>query len=123
MSKTEEIRERPSAGLARPRHLVDTGVIVDRLRGYVDVYEWFRRFTNQAQTPQSLCSVVTVAELFSGLSSEAPKSGEAVVNRVSQMDIIPVCKNIACSAGVYVQKWGVSHGVGFSDSLITATAC
>ncbi|NLB73398.1 MAG: type II toxin-antitoxin system VapC family toxin [Firmicutes bacterium] len=123
MSRSEDVAGKFDGGSAGPRYLIDTCVFVDHLRGYVDAYEWFKRIANQTETPQLACSVITVAELFSGLSTEAPKSEEAVAKLLSQMDMIPVCRNIACSAGMYVRKWRVSHGVGPADALIAATAC
>jgi predicted nucleic acid-binding protein len=122
MSKTEALAGKMNRGSAGPRYLVDTCVIVDHLRGYADAYEWFKRIANQAETPQLVCSVITVAELFAGLPIEATKSEEAVVKLLSQMDVIPVCENIARSAGMYVRKWRASHGVGLADALIAATA-
>jgi predicted nucleic acid-binding protein len=122
MSKTEDLAGKMNRGSAGPRYLIDTCVIVDHLRGYTDAGEWFKRIANQTETPQLVCSVITVAELFSGLSQEASKSEEAVVKLISQMDVIPVCENIARSAGMYVQKWRASHGVGLADALIAATA-
>jgi len=32
---------------AEPRYLIDTCIVVDHLRGYVDAYEWFKRITIQ----------------------------------------------------------------------------
>lgn len=123
MNRTEGIMGRSEGGSAEPRYLIDTCIVVDHLRGYVDAYEWFKRITIQTETPQLACSVITVAELLSGLSTEAPKSEEAVTKLLSQIDIIPVCRDIACSAGMYVRKWRASHGVGLADALIAATAC
>jgi predicted nucleic acid-binding protein len=123
MSKTEDVAGKMNGGSAGPRYLVDTCVIVDHLRGYVDAYEWFKRIANQPETPQLVCSVITVAELFAGLPAEATKGEEAVIKLLSQMDVIPVCENIARSAGIYVRKWRTSHGVGLADALIAATAC
>lgn len=64
--------------------------------------------------------IVVVAELYAGVKGAAEQ--EALGNFVSLFRVVPMTPEIAKAAGLYKRNYGKSHGVGFADAILAATA-
>ncbi|MEW5866372.1 MAG: type II toxin-antitoxin system VapC family toxin [Bacillota bacterium] len=122
MTRGNEGGEKEAMAGMGVRYLLDTCVLIDHLRGYPQAREWLRDVTRQSPALELAYSVISLAELFSGLSGASPENEEAVGRLVSTMKAVRVGEDIARRGGMYVQKWGASHGVKLPDALIAATA-
>lgn len=86
--------------------LVDTGVLVDHLRGAVEL--------ERPPSGSISCSVITRTELLAG-----PQGQEAAVRQLlASLDEIPVSSEIAGAAGLIRRE----SGIATPDALIAATA-
>jgi predicted nucleic acid-binding protein len=95
--------------------LLDTNVVVDFLKGRSEAVRYIG-----ALTARPCVSVVTVAEIFAGLSSQR---GEiAARGFFAQCRCLPLSQLIAEAAGHLVRHYRDSHGVDLPDALIAATA-
>lgn len=95
--------------------LIDTDVIIDYLREHVDAVAYLESLTNPL-----LLSVVTVAELYSGVrEGEERKALEAFI---SAFEVVSVSEEIAVTGGLNRRDYSKSHKVGLADALIAATA-
>lgn len=95
--------------------LLDTDVIIDYLRGQVDAVAYLESLANPL-----LVSVVTVAELYSGVREGEER--EALEIFLSAFERVPVSEEIAVKGGLYRRDYGKSHKIGLADALIAATA-
>ncbi|WP_374689228.1 type II toxin-antitoxin system VapC family toxin [Promineifilum sp.] len=97
------------------RYLLDTDVLVEYLRNqeqaiaYVDSLEG-----------DLLVSAVSVAELYVGARSDLER--KLLDDFVSALTVIAVDGAIARQGGLYRQQYKQSHGTGFNDALLAATA-
>jgi len=115
------IRSRASTARESARQIlvVDTCVLIDILRGFAPAGAWLAEMASRYDVTVSH-SVITAAELFAGTTSD--RSTDSVRDILSKTRPIPVDGSIAELAGVYLQKWHRSHGLGMPDALIAATA-
>ena len=99
------------------RFLIDTDVIIDHLRGEKEA----RDFLKQIKSIEAdiLYSVITKAELYSGVRS---KEEEKVALLLSSMGEVGIDGEIAVDAGRYRNKFYASHGLLLPDALIAASA-
>jgi predicted nucleic acid-binding protein len=106
----------------RPRQilLLDTCLLIDHLRGFDPARLWLTT-TVAREDAQLACSVITVAELMSGLKTDGPERG-AVEALLSLTKPVPVDEAIARHAAGYMRQWRQSHGLAMPDALIAATA-
>ncbi len=95
--------------------LLDTDVIIDYLRERAEAVTYI-----ESQTNPFLISVVTVAELYSGVREGDER--RALDTFLSVIELVPVSAEIAVKGGLYRRDWGKSHKVGLADALIAATA-
>ena len=95
--------------------LIDTDVIIDYLRGQVDAVSYIEGLTNPL-----LISVITVAELYSGVREGDER--KALDRFISAFQLVQVDEAIAVKGGVYRRDYGKSDGLGLADALIAATA-
>lgn len=95
--------------------LFDTNIVVDYLRGLGAAVAFATSLSSRPSV-----SVVTVTEVFAGVR----RRQEEVAARAffSQSSVAPVLPEIAERAGVFLRHYRSSHGVGFADALIAATA-
>jgi predicted nucleic acid-binding protein len=103
--------------MSTPIHplLIDSDVLIQYLRGRPEAIAYLNGLTS----PISI-SVISVAELYSGVRDGADRSKlDAFVTTFS---VIPVDLDIAVLGGVYRRDYGRIHGTGRADALIAATA-
>ena len=96
-------------------YLLDTDVIIDYLRGQTDSVTYI-----EGLNAPFLISVVTVAELYSGVREGDER--RVLADFLSTFELVPVSTEIAIAGGLYRRDWGRSHKVGLADALIAATA-
>jgi len=99
------------------RLLLDTDILIDHLRGRKQAKEYLRK--RWAGGDELYCSVISRAELFSGMRSREEASIRALLGLLHE---IPVEAGVAEEAGRYRQKFGKSHGLLLPDALIAASA-
>jgi predicted nucleic acid-binding protein len=95
--------------------LIDTDVLIDYLRDYLDAVSYV-----EAQQEQLLISVVTVAELYAGVREGEERS--RLERFLGAFDILPPDQRLAVQGGLYRRDYNKSHNVGLADALIAATA-
>ncbi len=95
--------------------LFDTDVIIDALRGYGSATGFL-----QSQKCRMTLSVLTLAELYSGIRNEKEKT--ALSDFSKAFELIPLNENIAIHAGELFRIYSKSHGIGLADAVIAATA-
>src|SRR4051812_17178674 len=95
--------------------LIDTDVLIDYLRGQPAAVAYLEGLTDTL-----LMSVITQAELYSGVRDGAERSAlDAFVTVFDRVDVGP---EIARVAGLFRRDYGPSHKVGLADALIAATS-
>ena len=97
------------------RPLLDSDVLIDYLRRNPQAVAFVLGLT---QRP--LLSVVSVAELYSGVRDGEERT--ALDNLVGGFRIIRINRAIAVRAGLHRRQFQKSHGVQLADALIAATA-
>lgn len=95
--------------------LIDTDVLINYLRGYVDAVTYIESLTDPF-----LISSITVAELYSGVRDGAERTALDIF--ISAFEVVAVDEAIALKGGLYRRDYGKSHNVGLADALIAATA-
>jgi len=95
--------------------LIDTDVIIDYLRNQADAVAYVESLTNPL-----LISVITVAELYSGVREGRERS--ALETFISVFELISLSEEIAVKGGLYRRDFSKSHKIGLADALIAATA-
>ena len=97
------------------RLLLDTDVLIDYLRNRPEAVKYL-----ESQTGALLVSVGTVAELYSGVREGQERS--RLDEFLQGLEVAPIDLPIAVRGGLYHRDYGKSHGTGFVDALIAATA-
>ncbi|MDO9228244.1 MAG: type II toxin-antitoxin system VapC family toxin [Syntrophales bacterium] len=95
--------------------LLDTDVLIDYLRDYDAAVVYLEGLSQPL-----LVSVITVAELYSGV--QEGKERNVLDQFMRAFDKIPIDDNIAMKAGLIRRQYGPSHGIGLADALVAATA-
>ena len=95
--------------------MIDTDVIIDYLRGQVDAVSYIEGLANPL-----LISVITVAELYSGVREGEER--KALDSFISVFELVPVTESIAVKGGLYRRDYRKSHNVGLADAIIAASA-
>jgi len=95
--------------------LLDTDVLVDFFRGHSKAVA----FVN-THSARIILSSIVVAELYAGVKGDAEQT--ALENFVSLFRVVPVSAEIAKAGGLYKRDYSKSHGVGFADAILAATA-
>ena len=97
------------------RHLVfDSDILIEYLRDVPKAAAFL-----EARDEIFVVSTVTVAELFTGVRSEAE---EAKFDHFLQgFEVIPVSEHLAREGGRLRHAYHPSHGTGLADAIIAAT--
>ena len=95
--------------------MIDTDVIIDYLRGQVDAVSYIEGLTNPL-----LISVITVAELYSGVREGEER--KTLDSFIAAFELVPVTEAIAVKGGLYRRDFRKSHNVGLADAIIAASA-
>ncbi len=95
--------------------VLDTGVLVDYLRGYPQAVDFVRRNSDSIVIPG-----MVAAELYAGVRDG--EELELLDRFLGLFPLIPVTGGIARAGGLYAKLYGKSHGIGLADAVIAATA-
>ena len=96
-------------------YLVDTDVLIDYLRGNHKAIKFL-----ESTDARLLISAISVAELYAGVR-DGKERGEIDIF-ISAFKFIPIDFEISKKGGLIRRDYGKSHGCGFGDSLIAASA-
>jgi len=97
------------------KYLVDTDVLIDFLRGNAKAKKFVK--TN---FDSIILSSITVAELYSGVREGDER--DYLDEFIELTAVVPVTDDIAIQGGLYKRDYIRSHGTGFADAIIAATA-
>ena len=97
------------------RFLLDTDVVVEYLRGSKQAIAFLEKLEGSV-----FLSVITVAELFAGVSGTEER--QSVDQFLQAFHIIPIDEELAKEGCLYRKEFFPSHGVGLADALLAATA-
>lgn len=96
--------------------LLETTILVDLLRGDKSAREWVDSISEIARA----ISVITAAELLAGCRNRTEQ--RAVEHEIDLYEIIWLTEEISQAALELYKQFRLSHGVGFLDCVIAATA-
>jgi predicted nucleic acid-binding protein len=95
--------------------VLDTGVLIDQLRGSEAAFEYLARLKTRPA-----CSEITRIEVIQGLRSSEHRAANRLFATVAW---VPVSESVARRAGELGRRWRGSHpGIGVADLAIAATA-
>jgi len=95
--------------------LIDTDVLIDLNRHVMQAVDFV---LNLPQRPH--VSAITVAELYAGVREGRERI--ELDRFISQCNVIVVDTQIAERGGLLFRQYSKSHGIGFADAIIAATA-
>lgn len=102
--------------MANINWLLDTSILIDLLRGNQKAREWIDSLADDAK----FISVVTIAELLAGCRN---KREQQTLNRELKLyEIAWIDETMSERALNLYRDFHLSHGVGFLDCMIAATA-
>jgi predicted nucleic acid-binding protein len=96
--------------------LLDTSILIDILRGQVAARSWVDALALTARH----VSVITSAELLAGCRNQ--REQRTVERELNLYSIVWIDESISQTALDFYKQFHLSHGVGFLDCLIAATA-
>ncbi len=100
--------------MAKPL-LLDTDLLVDYSRRRVEAVQYLR-----ALSGRPMISAITVAELYAGVREGAER--KELDRMISESIVIAVDAPLAERGGLISRQYRPSHGTGFADAVIAATA-
>jgi predicted nucleic acid-binding protein len=96
-------------------HLLDTSVLVPILRKNEAALAWFEESVDDPRM-----SVISLTELYLGVRRQ--REERDLTELEQRVRPLPVDRDIAVRAGVFVRRYGPSHSVEIPDAIIAATA-
>jgi len=97
------------------RLLIDSDVLVDYARRSPGAVQYMRNLSERV-----VVSAVTVAELYAGVRDGREREG--LDDFFARSLVVEVDIQIAERAGLIAREYRPSHGTGFADAIIAATA-
>ncbi len=102
--------------MPQPTRLIDIAILIDYLRGNRDASAWLKRFP----AGELSVSVVTAAELIAGCRNRGEQ--KLLEKELSFYPVVWLSGNISQTALAWHLQFHLSHGTGFLDCLIGASA-
>jgi len=96
--------------------LLDTSILVDILRGYKPTRDW----VDSIPPTDRFVSVITAAELLAGCRNQTEQ--RAVERELALYTMLWLDEGASQAALEWYRRFHLSHGIGFLDCLIAATA-
>jgi predicted nucleic acid-binding protein len=102
--------------VAEPTRLLDTSIFIDYLRGNEACKKWL----NGSSLNDMAYSIVTAAELLAGCRNR--REQDIVEKELAFYPMVQISGAISLTAWEWYREFHLSHGVGFLDCLIGASA-
>lgn len=102
--------------MAETDWLLDTSILVDVLRGYAEARDWIDSIAEDHR----FTSVITAAELVAGCRNRAEQRN--IDRELKMYTLVWLDEDISQNALDLYRRFYLSHGIGFHDCLIAATA-
>jgi len=104
--------------MARPqtKWLLETTILVDLLRGDKSARAWVDSIPETSRA----ISVITAAELVAGCRNRTEQ--RAVEREIDLYEMVWLTEEISQTALEFYKRFHLSHGVGFLDCMIAASA-
>ena len=102
--------------MADATRLLDTSIFIDFLRGNETAKVWISDFS----TSELAYSVITAAELFAGCRNR--REQDIVEKELALYPMIHISGVVSQTALEWYRQFHLSHGIGFLDCLIGASA-
>lgn len=99
-----------------PERLIETTILVELLRGEAAAIAWVNRVAPSARW----VSVITYLELLAGCRNRQEQ--RRLDREMVQYRLLLLSERISRTALAWFRRHHLSHGVGFLDTLIAATA-
>jgi predicted nucleic acid-binding protein len=96
--------------------LLDTSILIGILRGQVSARSW----VDALALPTRHVSVISSAELLAGCRNQ--REQRTVERELNLYNVVWIDESISQAALDFYRRFHLSHGVGFLDCLIAATA-
>jgi predicted nucleic acid-binding protein len=95
--------------------LLDTSVLIPILRKNETALAWLESVATEPKM-----SVISLTELY--LGARRQREEKDLVELERRVPPLPVNRDVAVRAGVFIRHYGASHSVEMQDALIAATA-
>lgn len=103
--------------LIADRRLVDTDILIDFTRGHQHATD----FIAETEKSFEVCfSIITYFEMLAGARNK--REQQILAKLFKRFTILPVTESISWTALTWFMRYHLSHGIGFLDCLIAATA-
>lgn len=102
--------------MADTTRLLDTSIFIDYLRGNETTKAWMNNFA----TGELAYSVITAAELLAGCRNR--REQDLVEKELTLYPMVHISGSISLTAWEWYRQFHLSHGIGFLDCLIGASA-
>ena len=102
--------------MKRLKHIVDTDIFIDHLRGYEPSKGYMQQFEDGQL--YGMISTVTILELYAGKRMYNPDEVDKVEQIISIFEEVSVDAKIGRKAGEFIRKYGGA----IPDAIIAATA-
>lgn len=97
--------------------LIDTDVVIDHFHGHAQAMQFLADALAAGETVA--ISVVTIAEILSGMRPGEDARTESLLALFAVQDVIPA---VARQAGTYLRHYRRTHRLELADALVAATA-
>ena len=97
--------------------IIDTNVLIDYLKNKPEAVDFLKRCVRERD--QLACSVITVAELLTGVR---PGEKDIVMRFLHAFEALDVTYEMALLAGAYMRQYRDKNHISLADALLAATA-
>jgi predicted nucleic acid-binding protein len=98
--------------------ILDSDVMIDVLRKYPDAVQYYTDLVKSGT--KIYLSTITVGELYAGVKDGTERT--ELERMLSRSTIIPLSHDLAVKGGLLARQYRKSHGTGYHDAMIAATA-
>ena len=97
--------------------IFDTNVLIDYLKNKPEAVDFLKQCVREGD--QLACSVITVAELLTGIR---PGEKEVIMRFLHAFEALDITYEIALLAGAYMCQYRGKNALSLADALLAATA-
>lgn len=100
--------------------ILDTNIIIDHIRQGANRQSLLDKIIGRFPVIQLAISIISVQELFTGVSTREPKARELLLSIIEQLQILPFNFKEAQLGGEILRD--IKPNMSFADAAIAATA-